>query len=240
MYNSTINRTKLPNPLSDEQFNYHYNNFLEGDYKSLEILVLHNLRLIYWYIDKNINCEELEYDEIFSVGIEALIESFYSFNNKNGAKFSTYATICIRNKILKYFRNENKHNKNLSLDRYITDSNNSDTFGELVAEDNLNQENSLITMEEELEEKDTNEYYKRHISAILNNLNSVDQEIIKLSFGFYDRIYVQREICQKLGLSQSQVSKRLSKTLKYIKENLENDKTISLDTKIITLTKKAS
>ena len=241
MYNrNIINKISLPQVLKDEEFNYYYKQFLEGNYEALEILVLHNLRLVYWYIEKNINCEESEYDEIFSTGIEALIESFYSFKSDNGAKFSTYATICIRNKILKYFRSKNKYKKNMSLDTLITDSYNSDTFGEFITENDLNIENNLATMEEELEERDMDEYYKIQIKSILINLNKVDREIIKLAFGFYDRIYTQTEISKKLGISQSQVSKKMSKALKYIKENIENEKLIELETDILVLTKKAS
>ena len=51
-----------------------------------------------------------------------------------------------------------------------------------------------------------------------NKILNIDREIVKLYFGFYNgRVHSQREICEVLGLSQSQISKRLNKTLKYIK-----------------------
>ena len=44
---SIINKIKLPNILVEDEFNYYHKKFLNGDYKSLEILVLHNLKLVY-------------------------------------------------------------------------------------------------------------------------------------------------------------------------------------------------
>lgn len=231
---SIINKSKLPDVLSDDEFNYYFKQFSEGNLDVLDILVIHNLRLVYWYVDNNINCEELDYNEVISVGIEALIESFYSFDTSRDIKFSTYATICIRNKILKYLRTENKYrDKFISLDIPMFDSDNAATFGEILVDDSINFEEDVI-------EKDLNIYFKKEIALILDNLNDVDRKIIMLYFGFYDRrIYVQREICEMLGLSQSYVSKRLSRTLKRIREMLEESLEYDIS-KEMSLVKKAA
>ena len=91
-----------------------------------------------------------------------------------------------------------------------------------------------INIEDEILDMEMNKYYKEIINKIINSLNDIDREIIKLYFGFYDdRVYVQREICEILGLSQSQVSKRLSRTLKYIKNNIEDEMASSKTFKLI-------
>lgn len=213
---SIINRTKLPDVLSDFEFDYYFRQFSLGNLDVLDILVEHNLRLVYWYVDENINCEGLDYNEVVSIGVEALIESFYSFDTSRNVKFSSYATICIRNKILKYLRTENSYrDKMISLDNPMTEGDNADTFGEMLIDDS-------IDMEEDMIEKELNIYLKKEIALILNDLDELDRKIIMLYYGFYDgRIYVQREICEMLGLSQSYVSKRLSRTLKGIREMLK-------------------
>ena len=209
---SIINKIKLPNILVEDEFNYYHKKFLNGDYKSLEVLVLHNLKLVYWYIDKYINSLDISYDDVFSVGVEALIESIYNYDVNKSSKFSAYAIRAIRDKISKYFRSENIYNKYmiLHLDDYILDDVDSDTFGDMIF-DSFNIEDEIIDLE-------MNTYYKEIINKIIYSLNDIDREIVKLYFGFYNgRVHSQREICEMLGLSQSQISKRLSKTLKYIK-----------------------
>lgn len=215
--NNIINRTELPDILSDDEFDYYFKQFSGGNLDALDILVEHNLRLVYWYIDKNINCETIDYDEVFSVGLEALLESFYTFDMSKNVKFSTYATICIRNKILKYFRSESKHDKVISLDETISDSHNTDTLGDRLVDDN-------ITLEERIIETDLNDYQKQIIAKTLETLNDIDKKIVMLYFGFLDgKVHVQKEICKILGISQSQISKRLSNILKEFRKNLELD-----------------
>ena len=55
----------------------------------------------------------------------------------------------------------------------------------------------------------------------LDKMDDIDRLIVSLYFGFIDsRIYGQSEIAKKIGLSQGQVSKRLSRTLKQIRSSL--------------------
>jgi len=214
---SIINKTKLPDKLTDKEFVYYFEQFKMGDTNSLDKLVMHNLKLVYWYIDENINCETLDYNEVICVGIEALIESFYTYDIDRNVKFSTYATICIRNKLLKYLRNESKHcDKVLSLDEPISDSHNFDTFGDVLMDTNVDLEMDTI-------ESDYDDFLKIEIKKILDNLSDIDRKIIMLYFGFYDgKAYVQKEICSLLGISQSYVSKRLIRSLNSIKLLLKN------------------
>ena len=228
MVGNNINRIKLPDLLLEDEFTYHHIQFKNGDFKSLELLIMHNLKLVYWYIDNYVNCNINDYDDIFSIGVEALIETIYNYDIDKNSKFSAYAIRGIRDKICKYFRKKNIYNKYMvyHLDDYILDNIDSDTFGEMLSYD--------INIEDEILDMEMNKYYKEIINKIINSLNDIDREIIKLYFGFYDdRVHVQREICEILGLSQSQVSKRLSRTLKYIKNNIEDEMDSSKTFKLI-------
>ena len=99
MIDNNINRIKLPDLLLEDEFTYHYIQFKNGDFKSLELLIMHNLKLVYWYIDNYVNCNINDYDDIFSIGVEALIETIYNYDIDKNAKFSTYAIRGIRDKI---------------------------------------------------------------------------------------------------------------------------------------------
>lgn len=41
----------------------------------------------------------LEYDDLFQEGMIGLLAAIYSYNDKKGAKFTTYASVCINNSI---------------------------------------------------------------------------------------------------------------------------------------------
>ena len=218
--NDFFNKKSLPEILSEDEFDYYFKEFKSGNSGALNILVSHNIRLVYWYIDGNINCEGIQYNEVFSVGLEALVEAFNSFDLNQKVKFSTFATVCIRNKILKYFRSESKHNKVTSLDELISDSHNANTLGDRIIDYSINIEDDYIEKENDL-------YLKEEIIKILNSFSELDKQIIMLYFGFYNnREYVQKEICEILNISQSQVSRRLASLLKKFRmqlNGLENE-----------------
>lgn len=78
-----------------------------------------------------------------------------------------------------------------------------------------------------VEEKD---YFEEYINSeiypiireIVMELPANEKEIIMLSFGFYDdKIYTQQEIADKLSITQSYVSKLLTKIVKKIGYQLE-------------------
>lgn len=215
VYTNIINEKTLPKPLSDMEFDCYYKQFREGNIEARDILIYHNIRLVYWYIKLHIRCEISEFDDVLSLGMEALVESIYNFDSDRGIEFSTYVTACVRNKILKYFRSEEKYKKVMSLDTPISDSDDADSFLDMLMDDSLDLEQDIV-------EKDLISFRSRIINAELETLNEVDRMIVKMYFGFCDgKLYSQREIALALGFSQSQISKRLSRTIKGLKNKIE-------------------
>jgi len=221
MENKFINNTSF-SEMNDRDFLYFFNRFKDGDYNSLDILVKGNMKLIYWYIDSYIVCNRDEYDDIFSVSCEAMVECFYKYDLDKGVKFSTFLITCIRNKILKYFRSEKKYKDIISLDEDMYDDSDI-TFKDTIIDDSY-------SLEEDIIDKDLLDYRKKIVMLEFNNLCDIDREIISLYFGFIDdKVYSQSEISKIIGISQSQVSKRLSRVLKQIRDRfnfIENDENI--------------
>ena len=211
MDNKFINNTSF-SEIDEEKFIYYFKRFLDGDYSSLDILVNANMKLVYWYIDNYIVCNSDEYDEIFSVSCEALMESFYKYDFNKGVKFSTFLITCIRNKILKYFRNEKKYKNIISLDEEMYDDSDM-TFKDMIIDNS--------SFEEDIVDRYDFEYKKNIIMLELEKLSEVDRKIIGLYFGFIDgKIYGQSEISKMIGLSQGYVSKRISRVLKQIRNRI--------------------
>ena len=71
-----------------------------------EALVLRNLRLVFWIAHKYGN--ELEHEELISVGAVGLIKAVDSFDPSFQRRIAAYATRCIENEILMYLRKEKK------------------------------------------------------------------------------------------------------------------------------------
>ena len=211
MDNKFIKNTSF-SEIDEEKFIYYFKRFLDGDYSSLDILVNANMKLVYWYIDNYVVCSSDEYDEIFSASCEALMESFYKYDFNKGVKFSTFLITCIRNKILKYFRNEKKYKNIISLDEEMYDDSDM-TFKDMIIDNS--------SFEEDIVDRYDFEYKKNIIMLELEKLSDIDRKIISLYFGFIDgKIYGQSEISRMIGLSQGYVSKRISRVLKLIRNRI--------------------
>lgn len=70
----------------------------EGDEKAREKLIVHNLRLVAYIVNKNYP-EAKDPDDLVSIGTIGLIRAVETFDFKKGNQFSTYASKCIDNAI---------------------------------------------------------------------------------------------------------------------------------------------
>ena len=91
---------------------------------------MHNLKLVYWYIDSNIKCDGEEYKEIFSVGCEALVEAFYKFDNDmcipkshSGRTSSCYIDYETKGEIIDYLGNKGTYHELTSVHMEQTEYN---------------------------------------------------------------------------------------------------------------------
>ena len=98
------NINAFPKPLSksDEEKYFRLMNE-ENNKEARNILIEHNLRLVA-HIIKKYYSKSRDQEELISIGTIGLIKAVSTFNCEKGSRFATYASRCVENEILMYFR----------------------------------------------------------------------------------------------------------------------------------------
>lgn len=165
----------------------------------VETKIQDNTRLVHYILHKYYPTLEFDEDVIQSAMIGLWI-SVERFDESKGYSFSTFATTVIHNEIRKYLRVYNKQNRipTASLDTTINLSSSRDNRDVQVGD--------LLADPENLEETVVN---SQHLYDSLIHFvnNERDKNIITL----YAKGFKQEDIANIVGLSQSQVSRLLSK-----------------------------
>ena len=186
----------------------------KGDTKAKDVLVEHNLRLVAHIIKKYYaaNCDT---DELISIGTVGLIKAINTFSGDKGVRLATYASRCIENEILMFFRNQKKTALDVSFDEPIDTDNEGNplTLIDIIAKDD--------TILEEICLKNNLKKLVRYVREIEDPR---EKEIIILRYGLNGTVpCTQNEIAEKFGISRSYVSRLETKTLKKLKKRFENE-----------------
>lgn len=160
--------------------------------------VLDNMGLVYHVMTKKLDIPPCDFEDVSQIGILGLMKATLSFDEKKGSKFSTFASMCIRNEILMFYRKENKKRACVvSLDEEIFHvSENTESDANTLAarlSDNSDFVQELVDREE----------FKSRINLLLNVLSTRERVLTLLRIGEYP----QKEISKCLRLSQSYVSR---------------------------------
>lgn len=97
----------FPEPLTQEEEKKYLEDFMAGDEEARNILIERNLRLVA-HICKKYNIQNLDNEDLISIGTIGLIKGINSFNLDKGVRLATYAARCIDNEILMYLRSTKK------------------------------------------------------------------------------------------------------------------------------------
>ncbi len=199
---------KLPEPLNKDEEIRHLSLSKQGDIKSRDILIEHNLRLVVFLAKKYENTG-FELEDLVSIGTIGLIKGINTFNLDKNIKLATYASRCIDNEILMFLRKHKKLKTEVSFEDSLT----YDTDGnELHLEDVLGTEYDVVT--KELEDK----LEKSILLTEINKLDERDKEIMLLRYGLNDcEEMTQKDVANKLGISQSYISRIEKKIIKRLK-----------------------
>ena len=104
----------FPRPLSREDEEECLRRWADGDLEARNRLVEHNLRLVA-HIVKKYYAQSDEVDDLISIGTIGLIKGINTYRPDRGVRLATYASRCIENEILMYFRSRRKAAADLSL-----------------------------------------------------------------------------------------------------------------------------
>ena len=109
----------LPAPLSLKEETEALNKFgTEEEKEAKAELIEHNLRLVV-YIAKKFDNTSVGVEDLISIGTIGLIKAINTFNPTKNIKLATYASRCIENEILMYFRAQKKTAGDVSLSECI-------------------------------------------------------------------------------------------------------------------------
>ena len=167
------------------------------DEEARKELIEHNLRLVV-YIAKKFESAGNSLEDLTSIGTIGLIKAVETFSLEKNTKFATYASRCIENEILMYFRVRRK------------------TAGDVSLEDPIDTDrdgNSLTLMELMSDEEDIIGRLDLTLKAeklrrIFGILEPREQQVLRLRYGLNNRLpLTQREVAKKLGISRSYVSR---------------------------------
>ena len=202
----------LPEPLSREEEDYYIKLKDEGDSFAKEKLIEHNLRLVV-FLAKRYENTGVDLEDLVSIGSIGLIKGINTFTSSKNIKLATYVSRCIDNEILMYLRKNKKMKYEVSIDQALSldgDGN------ELHLEDVIGTDKDLVS--KDIESRDDKELM---IQEILN-LKPRDREIMVLRYGLLGNDeYTQKEVAEKLGISQSYISRIEKRVIKKLKTIIE-------------------
>ena len=179
-----------------------------GDLEARNKLIEHNLRLVV-FLAKKYDNTMYDLEDLVSIGTIGLIKGIKTYKLDKNIKLATYASRCIDNEILMFLRKNKKRMSEVSFE----DSVNSDSEGnELHIEDIFGTEEDLV--EKSIECKDD----KTLLQEEVKKLDEREKEIIELRYGLSGKKELtQKELAEKLKISQSYISRIEKKVIKKLK-----------------------
>lgn len=205
------NTGTFPRALSREEEERYLALMAEGDTDARDKLIEHNLRLVA-HIIKKYYTPNGDQDDLISIGTIGLIKGVSTFKPDKKVRLATYASRCIENEILMYFRAQRKLQGELSLSESL------DAEGESNSLELMDVVRVDDTMMEDLDLRDA----CMKVRGCLYCLTPRELRIISLRYGLDDRPpLTQREVATLCGISRSYVSRIEKKALEKLKEEYE-------------------
>ena len=174
-------------------------------------LIEHNLRLVV-FIARKFENTGVQTEDLISIGTIGLINGGNTFRRDKNIKLATYASRCVENEILMHIRKIANQKTEISLDEPI----NTDWDGnELLLSDILGTDGDTVLRA--LEDSVDHELLR----AALARLPERDREIVALRFGLGGlRELTQKEVAQRLGISQSYISRLEKRILEKLRADI--------------------
>lgn len=201
----------LPLPLDPDEEKMLVEQLENGSDFAREKLIEHNLRLVV-YIAKKFENTGIDFEDLISIGSVGLIKAVKTFRGDKNIKLATYASRCIENELLMQLRKFSRLKGEISLEKPLCDDGEGN---ELVLADIMACEGDEMNAGlEHSAERDA-------IWQTLSRLERREQEIMILRFGLEGQEELtQKEVADKLGISQSYISRIEKKILVKMKKEL--------------------
>lgn len=201
----------LPPPLKGQVEQQTIAALERGDECAKQQLIEHNLRLVV-YIARRFENTGVNLEDLISIGTIGLIKAIGTYRTDKNIRLATYASRCIENEILMHIRKISAQRAEVSLDEPI----NMDYDGnELLLSDILGTDENVVTG------KLDDAVDLVLLRQALGLLNAREREIIDLRYGLNGRRELtQKEVAQKLGISQSYISRLEKRIMARLKKEM--------------------
>ncbi len=202
----------FPKPLSAKEEEECFRLMASGDTAARSKLIEHNLRLVAHIVKKYYTASN-DSDDLISIGTIGLIKAASSFDYSKGTRFATYASRCIENEILMYFRSKKKSSGDIFFEEPVDvdKEGNQLTLMDIIAEDD-----GII---DKIDLSIKSEQLYRFLDECLTER---ELDIIVNRYGLYGhKPLTQREVAKKLKISRSYVSRIEKKALETLRKKYE-------------------
>ena len=197
----------FPRPLSREKEREYLQRWAEGDLEARNLLVEHNLRLVAHIVKKYYSADEA--DDLISIGTIGLIKGINTYRADKNVRLATYASRCIENEILMYFRSQRKSAGDLSL---------SDAL-DVDGEGNGLYVMDVLAQEDDMAERIGSRELCRGLRGLIDRcLDEREAQIIRLRYGLGGaEPMTQWETAKECGISRSYVSRLEKRALEKLR-----------------------
>lgn len=204
----------FPKALTKAQEHEYLLKMKAGDRKARQKLIEHNLRLVA-HINKKYYARVDDQEDLISIGSIGLIKAIDSFDMDKGIRLSSYASKCIENEILMYFRSTRKSAQDVSINEPIETDKDGNA---LTILDTMSEDDNII------DNIDTKIKIGKLYGYIESRLTHREKQIIKMRYGLEGhKELTQREIAKELNISRSYVSRIEKKVLEVLLKEFENE-----------------
>lgn len=198
------NPGSFPRPLSRQEERECLERWGRGDLSARNCLVEHNLRLVA-HIIKKYYTQTADQEDLISIGTIGLIKAVNTFRPDKKIKLTTYASRCIENEILMYFRSQRKLQGEISLNEALDTGPDGDA---LCLSDVVGEEDTML---DQLQDKENRLLIRRLVSELLTPREA---DIIRRRYGLDGRVpQTQRQVAAAYHISRSYVSRLEKKAL---------------------------
>ena len=201
----------LPPPLKGTQEQQALEALDRGEEAAKQLLIEHNLRLVV-FIARRFENTGVNLEDLISIGTIGLIKAIGTYRTDRNIKLATYASRCIENEILMHIRKISNQKTEISLDEPI----NMDYDGnELLLSDILGTDEDMILRP--LEDDVDICLLRQAVKALPDR----EREIVMMRFGLEGhQELTQKEVAQKMGISQSYISRLEKRIMAKLKKEL--------------------
>ena len=210
----TGNSGSFPKPLSAREEQMYLERSLAGDLEARNILVEYNLRLVA-HIIKKYYTQSAEQEDLISIGTIGLIKAVDTFRPERKIRLATYASRCVENEVLMYFRSRKKLQGEVSLSDSIDgdDAGNALCLLDVVGSDD--------TMLSDMADREEQVRIRQLVDTCLTEREA---EVIRRRYGLSGHLpQTQRQVAGALGISRSYVSRIEKKALEKLKQQFEEE-----------------